>query len=410
MSTRERPSVFDPIARDDSSLATASESTFAFLNRVDSLFFDRVRNLIERWWERLCPESKDDVRSRLRSRDNRQFRGAFWELYIHESLLRLGCDVVCHPEVQGEARRPDFLARWTGGEFFVEATLAADSDVETAATRRQSQIEDTLNRLDSPDFFIWLEIMAESDRSPSVKRMRLQLAKWLDSLEPDRVAAEARAAGYAHDALPEYVWNEDGWEIRFQAIPKKPEARGKPGRAVGASGPGEAYIIDDKRALRRAIMTKASAYGTIHRPYIVAVMAESFTLDDYDVTGALFGSEQVVFTQDHDGETSTRMQRARDGVWIGAQGPQNTQVSAVLLARNLNPWSVAGSEETSVTLWHHPAAEHPVPLAELPWRAAAVDRQSGRLEYYAPTMSLADLFDLPEDWPGPEAPFPDGAC
>jgi hypothetical protein len=42
-----------------------------------------------------------DLRQRFRSRDDEQFRSAFLELYLHESLLRAGYAITIHPSVDG---------------------------------------------------------------------------------------------------------------------------------------------------------------------------------------------------------------------------------------------------------------------------------------------------------------------
>jgi hypothetical protein len=42
----------------------------------------QVRDLIEDWFSRLSPDAQADVRGRLRSRDDRQSSGAFFELYL----------------------------------------------------------------------------------------------------------------------------------------------------------------------------------------------------------------------------------------------------------------------------------------------------------------------------------------
>lgn len=82
--------IFSVTTRTDPSRANHGESQFQFLDRVSGSFWDQVRDLVEDWFSRLCPDAQADVRSRLRSRDNRQSKGAFFELYLHECLLRMG--------------------------------------------------------------------------------------------------------------------------------------------------------------------------------------------------------------------------------------------------------------------------------------------------------------------------------
>lgn len=82
---------------------------------------------------------------------------AFFELYVHELLLRLEYAVEVHPlSPAGEATHPDFLGfRRTEGGLFVEARVTMDqSEADAAAQARINQAYDALNRLDSPDFFL----------------------------------------------------------------------------------------------------------------------------------------------------------------------------------------------------------------------------------------------------------------
>lgn len=164
-------------------------------------------------------------------------------------------------------------------------------------------------------------------------------------------------------------------------------------------------MLDDRGKIRRSVSEKAGAYGHPDHPYIVAVAAASFSTDDIDVTDALFGSEQVTFIRNQDGGKPTVIpSRARDGVFIGATGPQYTRVSGVLVAKHLEPWSVT---QYIPTLWHHPAAANPVTPEHTPWRQAVIDRATGALNFIEPDVGLAQFFGLPRDWPGPEQPFED---
>lgn len=231
--------VFDDFARVDSAPATNAESTAAFLNRAAGAYWERIRALIEEWFSRLCPESEADVRARLRSPDNREFRAAFWELYCHEALLRLGYTVECHPDIGTGSRRPDYLGRRDGTQLLLEATVAADPDAQVARERREAQVYDALNRLDSPNFFLFVEVGRAGPRSPSVARLRPRVEQWLDKLDPDELAqAMAADDGYLiSERTPTYVWEEDGWLVTFKPIPKRPERRGQDGlRPIGMHG------------------------------------------------------------------------------------------------------------------------------------------------------------------------------
>jgi hypothetical protein len=363
-----------------------------------------VRDLLESWFSQLCAEGQPHAKARIRSGDNRQFQAAFWELYCHESLRRLGNHVACEPDLPGTSRHPDFLATGPSeSQFVLEATVASDSDPDVAADRRKAEVFDVIDRLQASDFFLGVRVHAIGPKAPPAARLRTQLENWLNSLDADEVTAAIEADGLTFgDSVPRYVWEDAGWQVVFRPLPVAPAQRGQAGRRpIGMHGPGGAFVLDDTTPLHRAIRDKAGAYGQLGMPYVVAVASEGTFVSDFPILNALFGHEQVILTPNADGTPNFTSTRAPDGVWLGPRGVQNRRISAVLTAQLLRPWCV-----TTVvpTLWHHPAAEHPLVVEFLPWRKAVVDA-SGGLVFREPALGLNAFFDLPTDWPGPEAPF-----
>src|SRR2546423_5573065 len=110
------PSIFDDVPRTNDRPSRHSESRSGFLNRAAGPVFDRIRALMEDWFERYPAAGRADLRARLRTDSSDAFSAAFWELYQHETLTRMGFDLTLHPEVPGTAKRPDFLARRQGEE------------------------------------------------------------------------------------------------------------------------------------------------------------------------------------------------------------------------------------------------------------------------------------------------------
>jgi hypothetical protein len=114
--------------------STHQESSFESLNRIAGDYWEHPRALMQEWLDRMPSEQEyNDLRQRFRSRDDEQFRSAFLELYLHESLIRAGYTVTIHPEVQGTSRRPDFLAERDDLRFFMEAIAPGSTPAEKAA-------------------------------------------------------------------------------------------------------------------------------------------------------------------------------------------------------------------------------------------------------------------------------------
>jgi hypothetical protein len=388
--------LFDAVARTDESAARHLEGRYRFLNRKAGVFFDRIRATMEDWWRRYPAEGRADLRGRFRSGSDEAFSGAFWELYHHECLIRQGYEVTLHPEVPGTSGRPDFLARKPGDfGFYLEATVATTSHDKKAAEMRLGAIYDVLNDLDSPNFFLSVEVEQEGTLPPATKRLRSDLSSWLGTLDPDALIGQ----GLQYPDGPQHVWEEADWRVRFRPVPKSPERRGKPGRAIGIYDAGGGFI-DTTSALRRAIAEKAGRYGKPDRPYVLAVLIEAHFIDAEDVANSLFGT--VAYRIFADPNREAEPVRKPDGSWRGPSGPVNTRVSAVLTAVNLGPWSVP---RLAPRLWLNPWAS--IPLADrLPWHVSRVDPATGTLAEDPAAATPAEVFGLPEDWPGPEDPFP----
>ncbi|HET6791556.1 MAG TPA: hypothetical protein VFI35_08240 [Actinomycetota bacterium] len=391
--------VFDDIDRVDSSPSKHAEPAFVFLNRVAGPFWDRTRSTVSDWFGRLPVDMQPDVLGRLRSGDDRQLSGAFWEMYVHEALSREGFDLVPHPVVPGTQSRPDFAATRIDASFYVEATVIGESAAEAAADRRRNVIYDSLNAVDSPNFFLGLEVEAEGATSPSARRLRTDLEHWLGNLDPDK-ATEAMKSGL--DLLPTFRWDAEGWTVSFRAIPKNEDSRGKPGvRPLGMFGPGRAAAVYDVGQVRSDLGEKAGKYDRPDLPFLIAASVESPFFDaEHTTSGALFGREAVQFDPD---SMESRSIRTPDGLWTSPSGPRNTRVSAVLIVQNVSPWHFLHREPI---VWNNPWAALPLPDV-LPWEARKVDLGHGTLVKRDATRRAHEVLGVPEGWPGPEDPIPD---
>jgi len=392
--------------RTDPSPAHHGEPLSTFLDRVAQPLFERVRDLINLWIDALPDDAKQDLVARLRSPIDDAFRAAFWELYVHQALVRCGFDVAIHPTVEGTLKVPDFLATRADTRSYVEASAVGSSDASQSGDARRDRLYDELNKIDSPDFFLWLDLDAEGDTDVSLKELRRDLGKWLASLDPDDVLARIRESG-SSQVMPRFGWSDEGWSLSVGAYPKSESARGEEGvRPLGIYGPGEARMIDDRAPLVRRMKRKSSRYGQLGAPFVLAISGSTFTTGEQDIVDALFGSEQItILTPTDGGEPILRPTRAQDGLWARAGGTGSTQVSAVLFVPYIEPWEVAVKVPVLV---HHPMPDHPLEL-ECPFLRIGTVNPSGRLLWRDPSQPINELFDLPGDWPGPEPAFVEGS-
>lgn len=383
--------LFDQFARVDATPARYSEPSFVALNRSARPSMGKARELIETWYTAIPERIRAELRSRFRSTDQRQHLGAVFELFCH-ALLCGQQFTVDSPIVQGGKTAPDFVGTSSFGRFFLEATLVAKSDEEAKAQSRLDQLHDELNKIRSPNFFLNVNVSAPPSIVFATGRLRAFLENQLEQLDPDRVFAES---GGSIDRLPSWTWQEQGCHLEFRAIPKKPEARGRPGARPIGMVTGNAEFVDCRKPVLKALKSKATKYGGFDCPYIIALNCLDLFIDDEDIFDALFGRGFVEC--DRSGAV-VGSGRTPDGFWFGPTGRLNTRVSAVLIARWILPWHLV---RTTPVLWHNPFASHPFPHHA--WQGPQlIPNLETREMAHRPGMMTHEILGLEHDWPGIE--------
>jgi hypothetical protein len=385
--------LFDKLSRRDQGPRPYALPDFIYLNTSARPGVEAIRNELARWFSNYPKAERSELRARFRS-DNIAHRSAYFELFLHELLIKLGCKVKVHPKIIGTTRRPDFSAiSENASRFYLEAVLATDqTKEEMAAEARSNQVYDALNKLDSPDFYIGMYLRGAPAKSPSARSMRSFLTKYLIQLNRDEIRVAFEQGGIP--ALPHWRYEQDGWRIDFFPIPKSDNARGKVGvRPIGILFEGSRWL-QTKVAIRNAILEKAGRYGQLLSPYIIAVNVLSDHVDETDMIEALFGDEHLVYTNQMSLSQEPQLQRAANGAWNGPAGPQNTRVSGVLIFERLSqsnvPW-------LTPCLYLNPWAANPYsgPLDGLRRGVVADNRMK-----YIDGQTLTTLFGLSTNWPG----------
>ena len=366
---------------------------FTFLGGNESPYWDAVRDALEHWFGELPATEQDELKRRFRTGKYGEILSAFWQLYVHALLVRT-FTVKPHPAVSGSNRRPDFLAVNDAGEsFFLEAAVIVEADEQAARRRVHAAIFDHINSVPSPRFWLRVYFDAEGSRPPPAARLRPFLIRWLATLDYHRAVELATAKRFGE--LPVCRWQRAGWTLRFMALPKVPPERGP---TIGMY-PTEGGVFDSRSEILPTLKKKASRYGQLDRPYVIAVLCDSVVADDSDIEAALYGRTTVSVAR-VEGETSfTDAHRKADGLWTPARG---TRVSAVMTALRLKPWAVA---RVVPRLWINPWATAPLTVA-MPWTSLATATDTDVSDIGQPTIAPCDVLGLGSDWP-PGEPFPD---
>lgn len=379
--------------RHDAAPKRATETDFAFLKRCSWPAAESVRKFIDDCLAHYPEAERPELIARIRSNDDRAFRSATFELFLHECLKRKGHALIVHPELPGGVTtKPDFLVTCSdGSSFYLEAVSAADRDGRSQAG--EALIDTTLQHLvdaSHASFFVEVASTGYPDTQPSGRRLAADVVAWLDTLHRDDAIALMEQGEF--DRLPSMEWKHEGWILTVTALPCRPDARGRQRRLIGAQNFGARWI-DGWTPIRDALITKSRRYGDIELPLVVAVNVRSHSLDQIDEMQALFGQEQFVFHRDDLG-AEPRMERARNGAWIGPAGPRSRRCSGAWLFHDVTPYTVSRRKHT---LYVNPWASLQVPDAFMlsEPRAVVVDNRIQRSK----GDSLGITLGLPEEWP-----------
>jgi len=379
--------LFDNISRNYKGYRGYTEPAYEYLNRSARSSSEKIRNLLEDWFFSYPTDAQNELRSRFRSSDDIHHHSAFFELYLYSLLSRLEFEIEVHPKIPGQTTHPEFLASRNNTPcFFLEATLASGPIEEKAADKREKAVYETLDKMNSPNFFIGIEVHGSPDTPPPGRKWRSYLSDWLSKLDPDEIGEKLKG-GDLHD-LPGVTLNHDKWNVTFRAIPKSSKTRGKKGiRPIGLRFSGF-WKCNEDEWIRKAIKEKTTKYGNPNLPYIIAInVISDYGKDDYMIMDVLFGQEG--FTLNH------KLIRDFNGIFRGPHGPQNTRVSGVIICENLSSGRIT---KTNPKLWHNPWSSFPINQDLWPLPQYVPNLEKTRIEL-KPGIKVAELFDLPVNWP-----------
>ena len=99
-------------------------------------------------------------------------------------------------------------------------------------------------------------------------------------------------------------------------------------------------MVDSSTSVQRAVRKKASRYGRLDAPLVVAANVREPFFDKDDEMEALFGQEQITYFKDYP-DPPLKLNRKPDGVWIrGGYRPRYTRLDAVWIFDDIASWNL----------------------------------------------------------------------
>ena len=361
------------------------ENLYEFYDQCARKGYKEVRSILNGWLDEMPPDDGAELANRMRKRGDSNFRHGFCELIVHALLVRLTSQVEVHPQVKGTRKRPDFSAIHAGDarRTYVEVTTINPSDERIAEGNRENGLYNAIDECNLPaGCMLGYELVRAGKGSPSMQKVVLEIETWAAT----KVAA-------AQNEVFSRRFSVDDWDFELELIPTTNSEPVE--RAIGMVHIGGEWITPNFD-LRTTCESKSYRYGRLDSPYLIAVSDCTDQLWGASqifrhAAEALFGDEVVEIS--HSGKTQHT--RNPNGFWIGANGPRNRNVSAVMI---LPP----------PVLWTFRSDPHPPLLAINPWAEHTLPEQFDRLprmivENDKPVLNdgeqIADILGLPDPWP-----------
>ncbi len=351
-----------------------SESMFRDINHYDWPGATDIRNTLESWFANYPLQRRTDLRERFRSDDDQNHEGAFFELFLHELLTRLGFSLEVHPEIPDASSRPDFLVSDDHLQFYLEATVSGHRSGPFSRHPNEIDVIDKLNTLTSSQFGITVHMEGTLSRTLSRGDVVRPFKELLESHDPEDVQGEIDKHG--SNAAPSQRIECGNWTLEGWLWPISPEEQRNDSNRQLVIGHHRGAFTDCATPVRNAVREKARKYRNLDAPFVLAVntrdMFYNATQHDLEV---LFGNEQLVYSIDNL-DATTRIGREPNGVWSLSR---SSQMEAFLSIQKVDMWNICNA---SACLYFNPKNAHtlfPDALFRLP-HAKAINGKVKRFE------------------------------
>ncbi|MDI6759315.1 MAG: hypothetical protein QMD05_00670 [Candidatus Brocadiaceae bacterium] len=259
-----------------------------------------------------------------------------------------------------------------GGQvFYVEATVPDLPQDDAINQRLCDELINELNKTPS-EYYLDVDFEGLLRNRPSLKGLKTMLE---NGKPGERFGLEG-----------------NGVKIVITILQYKKETKEE--ASVATVGYGAYWGSPGATIIRKAIDKKATKYGKLGRPYLIAVNVKDF-ITDHCLLNALFG-DLCVTINPKSGEGSSKRDFHTAKLLSPKGHRQNTRVSEIIVLPRLVPWGIA---QITPVLWHNPWAKCPFPpeLWQLPQQ---MPNKSEGVYEKKDGKTISDLLSLPPNWPG----------
>ncbi len=313
-----------------------------------------LREQVEKWFLNLPKAERADIKSRLRSMDDGQHMGAFYELLLHQLCIEENWKTELH-YLTDENLTPDLKVTTTDkDEFFLEVYTQLDENSVRKLQTAKNRINDAINGLKTP-FTLSIHYKENPPLDTDIKALVKDMQSWLNTLDP------------TSSNFFKYKLNHLGLMAEIDARIEQGLKIKNGGCLLAVVGPVQSGLPGVGK-VNNKLKTKRRKYSSSKTklPLVVAVCDATTQLFGGEMTidRALFGHPIITFAIDGSDE-QPRAGRDNSGLITPKstnQGylAQNKGISAVLYCSRVQ--KERGIIRYRMTITHNPWAYVPFPV------------------------------------------------
>jgi hypothetical protein len=290
-----------------------------------------------------------DILGRLCSYTESGFYSACFELYLYHVLNGICKAIYIHPSSPDTTTHPDYKAEISDETFYIEATIALDSDEKRAQQSRLVQVVDKINNIYG-NLALWVQPVTDIPADYPLENIEKYLRQEVNNRE---------YACSTNTSNIRFIDTHNNMKVIIDFIVLN-EVDNLYAPIVGAWGSPEAKEVNTANQIRRRAGIKAMRYGLLSEPYIIAIQPEcEFPLNEKFALNALYGDETWAISLTT--EEARQGKRQNNGVFNITCGGEyiNRQISAMALYKEV---FTRESYNRQLCVFHNPYAFKPLPI------------------------------------------------
>jgi len=338
--------LFENIQRYSKDPAQYCEQVFDYYQRSDREDIQRIRNILNSWFEGYPDEEKSELLSRFK----KTFYDCFYELFIYTLFKSLGFEIEIHPTVPDSLKRPDFLIKKQDLEIYIEAKSVNGLSLKEEAFKRfVNQFYDYLNKVRIKGHVLHLvKLDFKTQNQPSTKKI-------IKHLETEANILISR------EAIDDEVITYDTPDIYLvvKLLPLRDKSKIYADRPIGIH-PIELYYGGGEEYIRNAIIDKGKRYGRLDKPFIICINAIDGKVNGQDdIESAIWGSIAMAYQEGV--EDSSKLIHLENGVFYSNKKGRLKNLSGVFVSQ-VFPHNI---DNAYYYLCQHPLSDNKLDFSQL---------------------------------------------